>query len=339
MKYTVYSILCLFFVSCSMFRQDGELTGLRKPDKKTIHIDSKSLPYELKELIGGFVYIPMQTIDVSYDISLDKAAVRKISIDPYFISAFEVSNSQYRKFCKEAGPEFLPDTLVWRAPLAYNEPYVNYYFRHTSYDDYPVVGVTFDQAMAYCEWLNKKVLSILEKYPKLKDRVHTGEFRLPTKYEWECAARAENEFNLFPFGNIVLYADKKGNILYHENFKGISDAKGNIMSGLPPMDGTKITSPVYSYTSNDYGIYGMGGNVSEWTCTPFPLTSENLDISSENFAQDAEAFFYKGGSWKEGQYYMMINTDRHQKRDYRSCSLGFRVIMTYFEKQTENGVY
>ena len=51
----------------------------------------------------------------------------------------------------------LPDTLVWRRPMAYNEPYVQYYFRHPSYNDYPVVGVSWLQASDYCAWSTDRV--------------------------------------------------------------------------------------------------------------------------------------------------------------------------------------
>ena len=51
----------------------------------------------------------------------------------------------------------LPDTLVWRRPMAYNEPYVQYYFRHPSYNDYPVVGVSWLQASDYCAWRTDRV--------------------------------------------------------------------------------------------------------------------------------------------------------------------------------------
>ena len=63
----------------------------------------------------------------------------------------------------------LPDTLVWRNKLAFNEPYVDYYLRHPAYRDYPVVGVSWVQARDYCAWRTDRVNElILVNYENLR---------------------------------------------------------------------------------------------------------------------------------------------------------------------------
>ena len=82
---------------------------------------------------------------------------RRITVSSFYIDESKVANVHYREYLYwlnrvygESFPEVyrnaLPDTLVWRSELAYNEPLVEYYFRHPAYNDYPVEGVTWKQA-------------------------------------------------------------------------------------------------------------------------------------------------------------------------------------------------
>ena len=93
---------------------------------------------------------------------------RRITVSSFYIDESEVANVHYREYLYwlnrvygESFPDVyrnaLPDTLVWRSELAYNEPLVEYYFRHPAYNDYPVVGVTWKQATDYCKWRSNRV--------------------------------------------------------------------------------------------------------------------------------------------------------------------------------------
>jgi gliding motility-associated lipoprotein GldJ len=94
---------------------------------------------------------------------------RRVTVNSFFIDKTEVANVHYREYLYWlenvfSDPEYAavidgakPDTLVWRSELAYNEPYVEYYFRHPSYNYYPVVGVTWRQAHDYCIWRTDRV--------------------------------------------------------------------------------------------------------------------------------------------------------------------------------------
>ena len=97
---------------------------------------------------------------------------RRVTVNSFYIDQTEVANVHYREYLYWLGNTFdndtmimrraLPDTLVWRSELAYNEPYVEYYFRYPAYNYYPVVGVTWEQAHDFCIWrtdrVNEKVL-------------------------------------------------------------------------------------------------------------------------------------------------------------------------------------
>ncbi len=97
---------------------------------------------------------------------------RRVTIPSFYMDETEVANVDYREYLywisRVMGEQYpavfrnaLPDTLVWRERLAYNEPYVETYFRHPAYNFYPVVGVTWVQATDYCNWRTDRVNELL----------------------------------------------------------------------------------------------------------------------------------------------------------------------------------
>jgi len=119
----------------------------------------------------GLVFIEGGTFTmgrVEQDILYDWNNVpHRVSISSFYMDETEVRNLDYREYLywisrvfdeyPEVYQHALPDTLVWRSKLAYNEPYVEYYFRHPAYQDYPVVGVNWLQANDYCAWRTDRV--------------------------------------------------------------------------------------------------------------------------------------------------------------------------------------
>lgn len=95
------------------------------------------------------------------------ASPRSVTVASFYMDECEISNANYREWLfwinrvySEYPDQYrkaLPDTLVWRRPLAYNEPYVENYLRHPAYSDYPVVGVSWIQASDYCKWRTDRV--------------------------------------------------------------------------------------------------------------------------------------------------------------------------------------
>lgn len=132
----------------------------------------EKVPYEEQETGPGLVLIEGGTFtmgrnetDVTYEWN---NVPRRVTVSSFYMDETEVSNFAYLEYLwwtnKVFGPTFpdiyqkaLPDTLVWREKLAYNEPYVEYYLRHPSYRDYPVVGVNWLQANDFCAWRTDRV--------------------------------------------------------------------------------------------------------------------------------------------------------------------------------------
>ncbi len=90
---------------------------------------------------------------------------RRVSVNSFFMDQYEISNRDWREYVhwmklmygKQISDQCRPDSTVWREELAYNEPYLNYYFTHTAYDMYPVVGISWEQATDYCVWRTDRV--------------------------------------------------------------------------------------------------------------------------------------------------------------------------------------
>ncbi|PWK77814.1 gliding motility-associated lipoprotein GldJ [Mucilaginibacter oryzae] len=108
---------------------------------------------------GTFVMGGSADQDVTYDYNNVR---RRVTVPSFYMDETEVSNQDWLDYLhwiditfpsdRELYYNAVPDTLVWRRKLSYNEPYVDNYLRHPGFQDYPVVGVTWDQAQAYCSW-------------------------------------------------------------------------------------------------------------------------------------------------------------------------------------------
>nr|WP_067059769.1 SUMF1/EgtB/PvdO family nonheme iron enzyme [Mucilaginibacter sp. L294] len=108
---------------------------------------------------GTFVLGGSADQDVAYEYNNLR---RRVTVPSFYMDETEVSNQDWLDYLHWINITFpndnelyynaLPDTLVWRKPLSYNEPYVDNYLRHPAFQDYPVVGVTWQQAQEYCTW-------------------------------------------------------------------------------------------------------------------------------------------------------------------------------------------
>lgn len=162
-----------------------------------------------------------------------------------------------------------PDTTAWINDFdnAYNEQYTRLYFSNAGYNNYPVVGVSWEQANAFANWRTDFLRRSLGR-----EGVYIEPYRLPTEAEWEYAARAGNSETPYPWSE-TLPMDERG--CFYANFKP--------MDGDYVRDGHLITAPVGTYSPNDFGLFDMAGNVSEWTSTAFTESIDQLtsDLNPE----------------------------------------------------------
>jgi gliding motility-associated lipoprotein GldJ len=170
----VILIAALLLSSCSLFRKKGNenvssTTGweYNNPDnggfEVTLGAEQKTGP-GLVLIEGGVFRMGRVQQDVMYDWN---NSPRTVTVSSFYMDETEVKNVDYREYLHwlrrvyRSYPEVyrraLPDTLVWRSPMGFNDPYVQYYFRHPSYNNYPVVGVSWVQASDYCLWRSDRV--------------------------------------------------------------------------------------------------------------------------------------------------------------------------------------
>jgi gliding motility-associated lipoprotein GldJ len=287
---------------------------------------------------GGRFTMGQVQQDVMYDWNNKP---RTVTVSSFYMDETEVKNIDYREYLfwlrrvykdyPEVFRRALPDTLVWRSPMGFNDPYVQYYFRHPSYNNYPVVGVSWLKANDFCLWrtdrVNEQILidqgellpdpnqmndknfnteaylsglyegvvnqlreslnpNQTERRTNFEDGVMLPAYRLPTEAEWEFAAYALRgntfeeriyERRIYPWdGHNVRNAGQKERGEMMANFvRGRGDLMG-VAGSLN--DNGSITVDVKSYWPNDYGLYCMAGNVSEWVADVYrPLTAEDVD--------------------------------------------------------------
>ncbi|HEX7870364.1 MAG TPA: SUMF1/EgtB/PvdO family nonheme iron enzyme, partial [Chryseobacterium sp.] len=171
-------------------------------------------------------------------------------------------NERGVNFLRSESIAIYPDTTVWVNDFhfTYNEPLFEQYFWHKAYKDYPVVGVTWDQARAYCNFRSKLKSDYNESLKRRQQR--PLEFRLPNEMEWEYAARGGKENADYPWGGPYLMDDRG---CYLANFK---PKRGSYMED--EVKGTyTYTAPVKKFKKNGFGLFDMAGNVSEWTVSGY----------------------------------------------------------------------
>jgi len=230
--------------------------------------------------------------------------------------------SSRTSFIKKDKVLVYPDTLVWIRDFAYsyNEPMTRNYFWHPAFDDYPVVGIDWHMANAFTYWRTKL-------WNSYQEGVNSEDFRLPTEHEWEYAARGGHELAPYPWGGYYI-RNAKGCLL--ANFK---PGRGNY-----PEDGGLYTVKADAYFPNDYGLYNMAGNVSEWTSSSFHENSYsflhdlNPDLRYDATTDDAEAQKRKvirGGSWKDIAFFLQTGTRHWEFQDTTKSYVGFRCALTF----------
>ncbi len=233
-------------------------------------------------------------------------------------AAAKAKNKTRRDFIRREEIEIYPDTTVWIKDFSYsyNEPMHNDYFWHEAYGDYPVVGISWKQAKAFCAWrtVNKN------NYRKEKGKRAINDFRLPTEAEWEYAARGGIESATYPWGGPYTMNDRG---CFLANFK---PKRGDYAS-----DGYLYTVEAKSFEPNDYNLYNMAGNVAEWTSSTYDpnsyeyLSTMNPDVQDKNNKRKVT----RGGSWKDVAYFLRVSSRNYEYQDSARSYIGFRTVQDY----------
>lgn len=262
-----------------VFIQGGEFfAGFNKEEIKERYKISKKfvMPYIKNQQKPGWE---------SYE-SYMRQTYHKAYVKPFYIDKYEVTYGEYKEFLQATGHRSLPRRIKKFIPG----------------DGYPVVGVSWRNADAYCRWKGK---------------------RLPTQDEWEFAARGR-ERRKYPWGNKSPdgkrgnFADKNSEVPWKNRFYN---------------DGYKYLAPVKSYPegATPEGVYNLGGNAKEWTATVNPVRNANRRFGrylrrliSNGVNWKKETAITKGGSFQNAFDDMLSADQRSYKLDTINYTIGFR---------------
>ena len=202
-------------------------------------------PQTVNDGYGDYVLVPAGAFKMGDNFGEGdprERPVHTVEISAFYIGKYEISNGQFRRFRDDpdyGNPKFWPDG---RPVPKDQSPYWNDARNHgggtPGSDDYPVLGVNWDAAAAYCRWLSAKTGKI---------------YRLPTEAEWEKAARSSDQ-RRYPWGNQIDHS--------YANFVGARDFDTGSPVGY--YDGTKREDLETHNNASPYGALDMAGNVMEW---------------------------------------------------------------------------
>ena len=272
---------------------------------------SNKKSFDLKKyLTKAFVFVPSGVAIVNGD---------SVSVQAFYISKGEVTNSNYREFLsdlKSKGDlESLKiaaiDSLGWNKLNFSNQAYVDYYHNHPAYNDYPIVNISYEAAQLYCKWLG-------EQYDQQSGTTGKFKFRLMEKAEFIRAARGDSEASYAWESNSLRNSD--GQIQCNFTQLGSEDIHRNAETGkleiiVAPRDFldngfTDILAPSVSYWANQFKVYNLNGNAAEMI---------------------AEKGIAMGGSWHNTGYDVRIESQSSYTQG--NPMTGFRVVITALETE------
>lgn len=281
----------------------------------TEQIPGTAVAFKMVAIPGGT--FKMGSTDKEPFHKADEAPVRNVTVSPFFMAEVEVTWDQYWAFYGQTMSEGRtpPETVYANNSNpdvdAISGPTPPFGFPDQGWGagDRPAITMTHYAAETFCQWLSKQ----------------TGKkYRLPTEAEWEYAARAGKNENKYPWEGDAPMAEKG---CFYANFK---PDKGNYVK-----DGNLITARVGSYSPNEFGLYDMAGNVSEWTSSAYTETANlhTSDMNPEYQYNAAKEDPYKmkrkivrGGSWKDVSNFVRADVRMWEYQNEQRSYIGFRCV-------------
>ncbi|MEO2031644.1 MAG: SUMF1/EgtB/PvdO family nonheme iron enzyme [Planctomycetaceae bacterium] len=291
--------------SLKHFLTTGEFFGpLPKSTGSAIPFPQNIRQQVINDGYGDVVFVPQGAFEMGDNFGDGESRerpVHTVTLDAYYIGKYEVTNAEWRRFRDDPGhddPKYWP---IGRVVPKDQNPYWNQERNHgggtPGSDDYPVQGMNWDAATAYCNWLCAR----------------TGKkYRLPTEAEWEKAARGIDQ-RRFPWGNSIDHS--------YANFDESQEYDTGQLVGY--YDGTWRGNFKTNDGASVYGAMDMAGNLMEW-CSDWysrdyykisPAMNPQGPVTGSYRVLRGGCFFFEGqdsrsygrsGAWPSVQAFRMI---------------------------------
>ncbi len=254
--------------------------------------------------LENFILIPAGTFTMGRDagpddftsdkrVPADEIPAHQVTVPAFYLAKYETTNAEYKRFVAATGHS---------APRSWKQG--NY---PPGQDDFPVTDVSWQDAVAYCEWLTKT----------------NGDgitFRLPTEAEWEYAARG-TDGRLFPWGSFW----RDGTANTRQAKVGATGQSPGEMGQSPLLLLPVNVEPNNTRDKSAFGVFGMGGNVCEWTASGFALYPGSTYRPT---GRDLECKVYRGGHFASPLSDALASSRKWTLPDKTQEFLGFRVAAT-----------
>jgi len=237
------------------------------------------------------------------DAAADERPVHRVYVSEFFIGRFAITNDEYARFIKATGhpaPALRDMPLVARGgrDAMFKELSAPYIWERqqppSGHGNHPVVLVSFDDAIAYCQWLSEASERIV---------------RLPTEAEWEKAARGGVEGSRYPWGD------------------AIDSSRCNYLED-PAAKRQRGTRPTGTYPPNGFGLCDVAGNVWEWVSDWYDSEYYGSGEMNDPRGPDHGSLrIVRGGAWMNDDVSMLRSAYRHKvPPDTYAYSIGFRIV-------------
>lgn len=334
------------------------LCGFDTTNAQTLSIGL--LPGKAKKTLQHYVFLESGTYTGGLAMgsdSLQWPLPERRSIKSFYMNRFEVSVGDYQEFVRDVGnPKSHYDSTVWTKdyPYSFNEPMARNYLWHPNFFQYPVVGITWNQAVEYCNWKTEQLNGLLENSP------YRVMVRLPSETEWEYAAlftipshrsstKDEHikDHRMYPWDGLFLLPKQDGQFYTNCNSGLLKTIDGVTVMGYVS-DGFLYTAPVKSFQPNEAGLYQMAGNVAEWTTDNYSIKLNQYNTLLDELEDGQKASYpelldklrslvsntryselkiIKGGSWVDGPFYMQTGSFKIQAPEKATSTTGFRTVL------------
>lgn len=292
-------------------------------------------PLEVTNLLGmKLTLIPagefmMGSADDESEHQSDEGPIHRVRITkPFYLGVYEVTIGEFRQFV-EATNYQTDAEKDGRGGWGYtgndDRPFERgprFTWKETGFaqkDNQPVVNVSWNDAVAFCDWLSRK---------------ESETYRLPTEAEWEYACRAGTATRFY-HGDDAAKIARVGNVADATmNQKFVDWIKVNSVDRekigtASHSDGYVFTAPVGKFQANAFGLYDMQGNVWEW-CADWDSAKYYHDSPTEDpqGPENGKAKIRRGGSWLHSPTFSRSAQRRRYAPDARNSPIGFRVAQS-----------